>query len=247
MSGSLAALNLSGLPSTWESLFTKALIAIDEIAKHGRPDPFWTFGGGTVLMLRYGHRFSKDVDIFVPDPQSLGYVTPRLSDVVESLTADYTEAAGYVKLFLPEGEIDFVAAPNLTTPGYEVVTLFGREVKVETAVEIIAKKMWHRGDRITGRDIFDFALIAQREPEELMRHREIMTRHAKVLFEQLEARYEPLKIQFEGVDSLNFHPSFDDALEVLRSTVTQMLTLKRVEDLEADGDNHTAANSRTKT
>lgn len=63
--------------------------------------------------------------------------------------------------------------------------------------------MWHRGDRITGRDIFGFALIAQHEPEELMRHSEIMTRHAKVLFEQLEARYGPLKIQFEGVDTLN--------------------------------------------
>jgi hypothetical protein len=25
------------------------------------------------------------------------------------------EAASYVKLYLPEGEIDFVAAPNLTT------------------------------------------------------------------------------------------------------------------------------------
>lgn len=238
MSGSLAALNHGGLPSTWESLFTKALIAIDEIAKHGRPDPFWTFGGGTVLMLRYGHRFSKDVDIFVPDPQSLGYVNPRLSDVVETLTTDYTEAAGYVKLFLPEGEIDFVAAPNLTAPGYEVVSLFGRDVKVETSVEIIAKKMWHRGDRITGRDIFDFALVAQHELEEILRNSEIMVRHAKVLFEQLETRYEPLKIQFEGVDTLNFHPTFDDALKVLRSTMNQMLVLEQGEDLEPDADDN---------
>ena len=39
---------------------------MDEIAQHGIAQPFWTFGGGTVLMLRYRHRFSKDVDIFVP-------------------------------------------------------------------------------------------------------------------------------------------------------------------------------------
>jgi hypothetical protein len=50
---------------------------IDEIARHGRRQPFWTLGGGTVLMLRYAHRRSKDIDIFVPDPQYLGYVTPR--------------------------------------------------------------------------------------------------------------------------------------------------------------------------
>lgn len=86
-------------------------------------------------MLRYGHRFSKDIDIFVPDPQSLGFVTPRLSDVAESITTDYVEAAGYVKLYLPEGEIDFVAAPNLTTPGFETETILGHEVRVETSVE----------------------------------------------------------------------------------------------------------------
>ncbi|MES2536269.1 MAG: nucleotidyl transferase AbiEii/AbiGii toxin family protein [Pseudomonadota bacterium] len=52
----------------WEVLFRKALILIDEIGKYGTKDPFWTFGGGTVLMLRYRHRKSKDIDIFVPDP-----------------------------------------------------------------------------------------------------------------------------------------------------------------------------------
>lgn len=47
---------------------------------YGTANPFWTFGGGTVLMLRYGHRVSKDIDIFVPNPQYLGYVNPRISD-----------------------------------------------------------------------------------------------------------------------------------------------------------------------
>ena len=48
----------------WEGLFTHAMRLIDDIAAHGVENPFWTFGGGTVLMLRYGHRRSKDVDIF---------------------------------------------------------------------------------------------------------------------------------------------------------------------------------------
>lgn len=73
------------LPRIWEILFAHALTLIGEIARHGRRDPFWTFGGGTALMLHYGHRVSKDIDIFVPDPQSLGFVTPRLSDVAESI------------------------------------------------------------------------------------------------------------------------------------------------------------------
>jgi hypothetical protein len=149
----------------WESLFSKALTLINEIEKHGGKDPFWTFGGGTVLMLRYRHRKSKDIDIFVPDPQSFGYITPRLSEVAEMLVEDYVEAAGYVKLILAEGEIDFVASTNLTKPGYVIERIMGRDVRLETSAEIIAKKLWHRGDKITGRDIFDYALIAQKEPE----------------------------------------------------------------------------------
>ena len=76
------------LPSgAWESLFSRALMLIDDIRKYGGiADPFWTFGGGTVLMFRYRHRLSKDIDIFVPDPQYLGFVTPRLSDTAADLT-----------------------------------------------------------------------------------------------------------------------------------------------------------------
>jgi hypothetical protein len=65
------------MDGAWQSLFQNALSVVDEIRKHGgRADPFFTFGGGTVLMLRYQHRLSKDIDLFVPDPQSLAYVTP---------------------------------------------------------------------------------------------------------------------------------------------------------------------------
>lgn len=226
----------AGIPLTWETLFSQALKVIDEIARHGRDDPFWTFGGGTVLMLRYGHRFSKDIDIFVPDPQSLGFVTPRLSDVAQAIASDYVEAASYVKLYLPEGEIDFVAAPNLTVPGFTHETILGYPVRVETSIEIIAKKMWHRGDRITGRDIFDFALIAEHESEALLSAHSFMTRHAAAIFQQLEERYIPLKQQFDAVDALNFHPSFDQACHTLTSILTVMLDAPARQDETSPGD-----------
>jgi hypothetical protein len=133
------------IAGVWKDLFGHALTLIDEIAKHGVAAPFWTLGGGTVLMLRYRHRRSRDIDVFVPDPQYLGYITPRLSAVAERISPDYVEEVGHVKLIRPEGEIDFVAAPNLTTPGFEMWRIAGRDVRAETAVEIVAKKMWHRG------------------------------------------------------------------------------------------------------
>jgi predicted nucleotidyltransferase component of viral defense system len=154
---------------TWEGLFIDALRLVDEIHSHGTKHLFWTFGGGTVLMRKYRHRLSKDIDIFVPDPQALNYVNPRLSQIAENLTTHYDEANGYIKLFLPHGEIDFVASPNLTECPYVDEKIFGRLVHVETAAEIIAKKFFHRGDRLLARDMFDFALIAENERDELLK------------------------------------------------------------------------------
>lgn len=165
----------------WEKLFPRALALIDEISRYGGiADPFWTFGGGTVLMFRYHHRLSKDIDIFVPDPQYLGFVTPRLSDTAADLTQDYTEQPGaFVKLQFEEGEVDFVAAPNLLPDAWETWDIGGRCVKVETAAEIIAKKMYHRGDRATARDLFDFALVIEREPQQLLTAMPFLLRNEK--------------------------------------------------------------------
>ena len=61
-----------------DRLFARMLRIIQAAgANYGRPFE-WTFGGGTVLALRHQHRFSKDIDVFVPDPQYLGYLSPRL-------------------------------------------------------------------------------------------------------------------------------------------------------------------------
>jgi len=159
------------LPSgVWEDLLPHALSIIEDIKSHGTPDPFWTFGGGTVLMFRYQHRLSKDIDIFVPDPQYLGFVTPRLSDVAAAVSTDYVEdQSSYVKLIRPEGEIDFVASPNLTEAPFEVWNIGGQHIRVETAAEIVAKKLWHRGDRATARDLFDLSLVIERAPEALIK------------------------------------------------------------------------------
>lgn len=196
----------------WLSLLGHAFRLIDEIAEHGRADPFWTFGGGTVLMLRYGHRLSKDIDIFVPDPQYLGFVNPRVSDVASDITTEYEEHAQFVKLLLPEGEIDFVVSLNLTDPGYDQWTLLDRPVKVETAAEIVAKKMWHRGDRATARDLFDLSMVIERDPAALLAAGEFLIRHRDTFLEQLASRDVFIRQGFSDIETLNYTPTFDHAV-----------------------------------
>lgn len=199
----------------WIGLLQQAFRLIDDFqAKGGLSDPFWTFGGGTVLMLRYHHRKSKDIDIFVPDPQYLGYVTPRLSDLAMEVASDYVEAAGYVKLIRSEGEIDFVASPNLTQQPFEWWNLLGRDIRVETPAEIMAKKLWHRGDIVTARDIFDLSLVIEKDPEALRSAATCLIRHREAFLEQMKERQTVLKMQFDAIDALNHRPIFEDACEL---------------------------------
>ena len=205
------------LPSgAWESLFPRALMLIDDIRKYGGiADPFWTIGGGTVLMFRYRHRLSKDIDIFVPDPQYLGFVTPRLSDKAADLTEDYTEQPGmFVKLQFDEGEVDFVSAPNLLDDAWEVWDIQGRAVKVETAAEIIAKKMYHRGDRVTARDLFDLALVIEREPVQLLAAKPFLLRHRSTFLTQIRQPHPSLRAAFDAIAKLEYTPSFDHCVAV---------------------------------
>lgn len=197
----------------WQGLLQHAYALIDEIDAHGIQNPFWTFGGGTVLMLRYRHRMSKDIDIFVPDPQYLGYVSPRLSDVAETVSDQYVEGPGFIKLLRPEGEIDFVASPNLTSDPFEVWELLGRQIKVETSAEIVAKKLWHRGDRATARDLFDLALVIEREPSALATASSFLMRHREAFLQQVDQRRAVLKTQFEAIDTLDYQPTYERAAE----------------------------------
>lgn len=195
----------------WQGLLGHAFRLVDEISARGFDDPFWTFGGGTVLMIRYQHRRSRDIDIFVPDPQYLGYVSPRLSAVAEAVSADYVEGAGFVKLIRPDGEIDFVAAPNLTAAPFDTWSLQRRSVRVETAAEIVAKKLWHRGDKVSARDLFDLSLVIEREPDSLRSAGRFLIRHRKAFIEQLAGRAPVLEAQFNAIDVLKYHPTFDQA------------------------------------
>lgn len=55
-------------PGIWREIWATALKLTDHLATVVH-EPVWSFGGGTALMLRLNHRHSKDIDIFVPDPQ----------------------------------------------------------------------------------------------------------------------------------------------------------------------------------
>ncbi len=201
---------------TWETLFQRALVLFESARSSGTELTGWSFGGGTVLMRRHRHRFSKDVDIFVPDPQYFGYLSPRLNDTAQAMTRDYVEDAIYLKLRFPEGEIDFIASAPLTQHPTVAETLFGVEVAVETSTEIAAKKIWHRALEFKARDILDIALIAEKEPAALEEIRPVIRDRRDTILARIAADDANLRDDFAQLELIEYRRSYDECVEIVK-------------------------------
>ncbi|MEQ1954876.1 nucleotidyl transferase AbiEii/AbiGii toxin family protein [Mesorhizobium yinganensis] len=105
-------------PSEWRRLFRIAVRLLDQLRENaGGYDVEWSFGGGTALMIQIGHRQSHDVDIFLDDPQLLGFIDPSRSRLhFDVAPSDYQgDGLRFLKFaFEGVGEIDFIVAGPLT-------------------------------------------------------------------------------------------------------------------------------------
>lgn len=122
-------------------------------------------GGGTRLMLAMNHRISDDIDLFIRDPQWIGYLTPRLNDRFEHLIDAYDEGPSSLKIKLPEGEIDFIVSMSLLGLPQEKSAdcLFD----LEPVAEVLAKKLFYRGWALTPRDLFDWWCMENQQPADM--------------------------------------------------------------------------------
>jgi hypothetical protein len=205
-------------PGPWVALFQSALVLTDHLATMIRR-PLWSFGGGTVLMLRLNHRHSRDIDLFVPDPQYLGHVTPRLSDAAEGVSTDYVEAAEFVKLLLPTGEIDVVVGEPLTDDPWEEAIYRGRKILLETNAEIIAKKMYHRGHQAKARDLFDLCAVADLDPAAIAAAAPFLARHGDAFIARLKATAGYAEEEFAQIQRVDYTRPFDECLTLAETIV----------------------------
>ena len=141
---------------SWKNLFSAAM---QQIKQANLPSSMWTFGGGTVLMHKFNHRFSKDIDIFFSDRQLLGYISPRINDALEDRAIKYIEQDNFTKIYLKEGEIDFILSPRISNCKPVQAIIEGEKIFLDHPVEIIAKKIEHRASEFKARDVFDLAIV----------------------------------------------------------------------------------------
>ena len=157
-------LGLKPNPARWKELFGEALNIVDAVNRNGDILGGWTLGGGTAIMLRIDHRDSRDVDLFLDDPQLLPYVRAEAADMRFGIGEPTCGGDGSVNLklnFDGIGEIDFIISGHVTDAYAEKREILGREILVETIPEVVAKKIVFRAPRIQPRDVFDIAAACE--------------------------------------------------------------------------------------
>jgi hypothetical protein len=176
----------------WARLFRIACALIRQVNSEQSVIDHWTFGGGTAMMLRIGHRESHDVDIFLPDPQLLSFLDPQKRDFqFEIRPADYQgDGTSFQKIaFKGVGEIDFIVGHAMTASPTTRSVVEGEAILLETIPEIIAKKIYYRGSSIKPRDIFDIAAAGEQ--------------HAASVIEALRSYRNEVEVTLKTIDKLN--------------------------------------------
>ncbi len=188
------------LSGSWRNLERRAVQILANAGiswEAGHVSPL--LGGGTRLMLELNHRISHDIDLFIRDPQYIGFLSPRLNDQVGDLVLGYEEDATFLKLEFPEGEIDFIVRMSLTglPPETSGKSLF----HLEPVEEVLAKKLFYRGAFLAPRDLFDWNCIETMRPGILNQER---------LSRILLSRLEEIRHSLERMES---SPSVKEAWE----------------------------------
>jgi hypothetical protein len=91
-------------------------------------------------------------------------VSPRLNEVAESISNDYSELSNFVKIKVRDREIDFIVAPNISGIQPEKMAIDDLLINVERPEEIIAKKFFYRTESLKIRDFVDLYMVLK-DPE----------------------------------------------------------------------------------
>jgi hypothetical protein len=155
------------------------------------------------MMLQIHHRESRDVDVFLSDPQLLPFLDPQMQDFEFQIRpAEYTgDGARFLKMVFDKiGGIDFIVGRALTSLPTKPMVIDGEAVLLETIPEIITKKIYYRASSIKPRDIFDIAAAGEQ--------------HANGLINELQNYHDDVMRALATIDKLN--PDFvDDVISQL--------------------------------
>lgn len=131
-------------------------------------------GGGTALASYYwNHRYSTDIDIFIYANENKTHLlkpsnwSSKVKTLMEDIGYDgnFRHNDIYTEIVIDKDcKIQFFDVIKKSITPYTPVKLWEKELLIDTVEEIIAKKIYYRGDIGNARDLFDIAIALHKEP-----------------------------------------------------------------------------------
>jgi len=152
-------------------------------------------------MCRYGHRISHDIDMFFEYPGYLTMLSPDMNEVTDNLFDECIQSPCHMSCkSIGKGKIDCLACTPVIDGSAENMEMPGHgSLQAMSDVEILAKKINHRGDRLPGRDLYDFVTVTKLRPDipDSPAFRELCASNKKDLLASLQ--HPSLKVDYDNV------------------------------------------------
>lgn len=153
----------------------KAMLEVTlELLKENNLLEISSLGGGTALAGYYwNHRYSTDIDIFIYGNENKTQLlkpsnwNENIKSKMNSIgfTGNFRHNDIYTEIVIDkDSKIQFFDVVKKSYEPFCKVNIWNKDIQIDTIEEIIAKKIYYRGDIGNSRDLFDIAIAIHEDP-----------------------------------------------------------------------------------
>lgn len=153
----------------------KAMLEVTlELLKENSLLEISSLGGGTALAGYYwNHRYSTDIDIFIYGNENKTHLLKpsNWSENIKSkmnyigFTGNFRHNDIYTEIVIDkDSKIQFFDVVKKSKEPFCKANIWDKNIQIDTIEEIIAKKIYYRGDIGNSRDLFDIAIAVHEDP-----------------------------------------------------------------------------------
>lgn len=180
-----------------------------------------SLGGGTALAAFYfNHRYSTDIDIFIYAKENKTHLLKPSNWNLEILdkmkilgfTGNFRHNDIYTEIVInQDSKIQFFDVIKKSQTPFQKINLWGYDLNIDSIEEIIAKKIYYRGDIGNSRDLFDISIAIHNDPtiftKMILKKEKIQALYKTVL--NISNNLELKNLYFQEIQQMNPNEKYD--------------------------------------
>ena len=180
-----------------------------------------SLGGGTALAAFYfNHRYSTDIDIFIYAKENKTHFLKPSNwniEIIEKMknigfSGNFRHNDIYTEIVITQdSKIQFFDVIKKSKKPFQKLNLWGFELNIDSIEEIIAKKIYYRGNIGNSRDLFDMAIAIHNDPtiftKMILKKEKIIALYKTVL--NISNNFELKNLYFQEIQQRNPNKKYD--------------------------------------